>query len=152
MKTRGFEIAKGWEDKEVNLPIRKTINSAAYDIEAAEDTVIESYKKGMKPTLIPTGIKSYMMDDEVLTLVPRSSSFKKQGLVFPHSQGIIDSDYYENPDNDGHIYIQVINLKDENITIKKGETVAQGYFQKYLIVDNDNATGKRVGGFGSTSK
>lgn len=152
MKTRGFEIAKGWEDKGINLPIRKTVNSAGYDIEAAEDVVLPSFKKGMKPTLIPTGLKSYMGSDEVLVIVPRSSSPKKQGISFPHSMGVIDSDYYENIDNDGHIYVQVINLKDEDVLIKKGDTVAQAMFQKYLIVDNDNATGVRTGGIGSTDK
>lgn len=152
MKTRGFEIAKGWEDKEINLPIRKTKNSAAYDIEAAEDIVLPSFNKGMKPVLIPTGLKSYMGSDEVLIIVPRSSSPKKQGISFPHSMGVIDSDYYENPDNDGHIYVQVINLKDEDVLIKKGDTVAQAMFQKYLIIDNDNAEGERTGGFGSTDK
>jgi len=152
MKTRGFEIAKGWEDKNINLPVRKTRNSAAYDIEAAEDIVLPSFEKGMKPILIPTGLKSYMGADEVLIIVPRSSSPKKQGISFPHSMGVIDSDYYENPDNDGHIYVQCINLKDENVIIKKGDTVAQAMFQKYLTVDNDNAEGIRVGGFGSTDK
>ena len=151
-KTRGFEIAKGWEDKEINLPIRKTKNSAAYDIEAAEDIVLPSFNKGMNPVLIPTGLKSYMGSDEVLIIVPRSSSPKKQGISFPHSMGVIDSDYYENPDNDGHIYVQVINLKDEDVIIKKGDTVAQAMFQKYLIIDNDNAEGERTGGFGSTDK
>lgn len=152
MKTRGFEIAKGWEDKGINLPIRKTKNSAAYDIEAAEDIVLPSFNRGMKPVLIPTGLKSYMGSDEVLIIVPRSSSPKKQGISFPHSMGVIDSDYYENPDNDGHIYVQVINLKDEDVIIKKGDTVAQAMFQKYLIIDNDNAEGERTGGFGSTDK
>ena len=152
MKTRGFEIAKGWEDKNINLPIRKTARSAAYDIEAAEDIVLPSFNKGMKPILIPTGLKSYMGSDEVLIIVPRSSSPKKQGISFPHSMGVIDSDYYENPDNDGHIFVQVINLKDEDVLIKKGDTVAQAMFQKYLTVDNDNATGERLGGFGSTDK
>lgn len=152
MKIRGFEIASGWEDKGINLPIRKTANSAAYDLEAAEDIVLPSFEKGMKPTLIPTGLKSYMGSDEVLIIVPRSSSPKKQGISFPHSMGVIDSDYYENPDNDGHIFVQVINLKDEDVVIKKGDTVAQAMFQKYLTVDNDNATGERLGGFGSTDK
>lgn len=152
MKTRGFEIAKGWEDKNINLPIRKTARSAAYDIEAAEDIVLPSFNKGMKPILIPTGLKSYMGSDEVLIIVPRSSSPKKQGISFPHSIGVIDSDYYENPDNDGHIFVQVINLKDEDVLIKKGDTVAQAMFQKYLTIDNDNATGERLGGFGSTDK
>ena len=152
MRQRGFEIAKGYEDRDINLPIRKTAHSAAYDIEALEEVVIPPYERGMKPTLIPTGIKAYMMDDEVLTLVPRSSAPKKQGIMFPHSQGVIDSDYYGNPDNDGHIYIQCINIRNEDVIIKKGETIAQGYFQKYLIVDDDKAVGKRMGGFGSTSK
>ena len=38
-RTRGFEIAKGFEDENINLPVRKTKYSAGYDIEAAEDTV-----------------------------------------------------------------------------------------------------------------
>ena len=149
-KKRGFEIAKGWEDKEINLPIRKTKHSAAYDLEAAEDILLPSFKMGMKPSLIPTGLKAYMMEDEVLMIFPRSSSPKKQGILFPHSVGVIDSDYYGNVDNDGHIFVQCINIKDQDVLIKKVEPVAQGIFQKYLVVDDDNATGTRVGGFGST--
>lgn len=152
MKTRGFEIAKGWEDKDIHIPVRKTKKSAGYDLEAAEDTILPSFEKGSKPILIPTGLKAYMGPDEVLMLFPRSSSPKKQGISFPHSAGVIDSDYYGNIDNDGHIMIQVINLKDEDVLIKKGEAVAQAIFQKFLIVDNDNADGIREGGFGSTSK
>lgn len=152
MKERGFEIAKGYEDKGINLPIRKTRNSAAYDIEAAEDIVLPSFKKGMKPTLIPTGIKAYMKSDEVLLIVPRSSGPKKQGISFPHNVGVIDSDYYGNSDNDGHIFIQCINLKDEDVLIKKGDAVGQAIFQKYLTVDDDSANGIRAGGFGSTDK
>lgn len=150
MRNRGFEIAKGWEDKNINLPVRKTKCSAAYDLEAAEDIVIPSFKLGMKPTLIPTGLKSYMMEDEVLIIVPRSSGPKKQGILFPHSMGVIDSDYYGNEDNDGHIFVQCINIKDEDVHIKKGEPIAQGFFQKYLVTDNDEAKGVRKGGFGST--
>lgn len=150
MRNRGFEIAKGWEDKNINLPVRKTKCSAAYDLEAAEDIVIPSFKFGMKPTLIPTGLKSYMMEDEVLIIVPRSSGPKKQGILFPHSMGVIDSDYYGNEDNDGHIFVQCINIKDEDVHIKKGEPIAQGFFQKYLVTDNDEAKGVRKGGFGST--
>ena len=131
---------------------RKTKASAAYDIEAAEDTIIPAFKPGMKPTLIKTGLKAYMQEDEVLLIVPRSSGPKKQGILFPHSTGVIDADYYENIDNDGHIFIQCINIKDTDVTIQKGETIAQAIFQKFLIVDNDNAEGKRTGGFGSTDK
>ena len=149
---RGFKIAKGWEDKSINLPVRKTAKSAAYDLEAAEDTIIPSFKIGVSPTLIPTGLKAYMEDDEVLMLFPRSSGPKKQGIVFPHSSGIIDADYFENEDNDGHIMIQCINIKDEDVLIRKGDRIGQGIFTKYLVTDNDNATGTRTGGFGSTNK
>ena len=152
MKQRGFEIAKGWEDKEINLPVRKTKYSAAYDLEAAEDTVIPSFKSGLKPTLIPTGLKAYMGADEVLKLFPRSSGPKKQGILFPHSVGIIDKDYYGNEDNDGHLLVQCINIKDEDVLIKKGEAIAQAMFQKYLVIDDDAAEGTRTGGFGSTDK
>lgn len=151
-KIRGFEVAKGFEDKKINLPERKTKYSAAYDLEAAEDTVIPAFKMGMKPTLIKTGLKAYMMPDEVLIIVPRSSGPKKQGILFPHSMGVIDKDYYGNEDNDGHIFVQCINIKDEDVIIKKGEAVAQAIFQKYLMIDGDNAEGIRKGGFGSTSK
>ena len=149
---RGFKIAKGWEDKSINLPVRKTAKSAAYDLEAAEDTIIPSFKIGVSPTLIPTGLKAYMEDDEVLMLFPRSSGPKKQGIVFPHSSGIIDADYFENEENDGHIMIQCINIKDEEVLIRKGDRIGQGIFTKYLVTDNDNATGTRTGGFGSTNK
>ena len=151
-KIRRFEIAKGWENKEINMPVRKTAKAAAYDLEAAEDTIIPSFKLGQKTTLIPTGLKAYMQENEVLMLYPRSSSPKKQGIVFPHSVGIIDADYYGNIDNDGHIMIQCFNIKDEDIVIKKGEAIAQAMFQNFLITDDDCAQGKRVGGFGSTSK
>ena len=151
-RVRGFEIAKGFEEKGVHLPVRKTKYSAGYDIEAAEDAVIPSFKKGMNPTLIKTGIKAYMQDDEVLYLYNRSSNPKKKGLVLANGVGVIDKDYYGNVDNDGHIMFAFFNIKDEDITIKKGEAIGQGVFSKYLVVDNDQAEGMREGGFGSTDK
>ncbi|MCI8655057.1 MAG: dUTP diphosphatase [Clostridia bacterium] len=151
-KERGFEIAKGFEDKEINLPIRKTKYSAGYDIEAAEDTIIPSFKKGANPTLIKTGLKAYMKEDEYLMLCNRSSNPKKKGLVMANSVGIIDKDYYGNPDNDGHFMFSFYNMKEEDVVIKKGEAIGQAIFQKYLTIDNDKAEGERTGGFGSTSK
>ena len=149
---RGFEIAKGWEDKNINKPVRKTLHAAGYDFEAAEDTIIPSFKKGDSPTLIPTGIKAYMLDNEVLYLYNRSSNPKKKGLVLANSVGVIDKDYYENPDNDGHIMFAFYNFRDEDVLIKKGEAIGQGVFMNYLLTDDDDASGKRMGGFGSTDK
>lgn len=151
-RERGFEIAKGFENSNINLPVRKTKCSAGYDIEAAEDTVIPSFKKGMKPTLVKTGIKAYMGEDEVLILANRSSNPGKKGLILANSIGVIDSDYYGNPDNDGHIMFAFYNIKEEDIEIKKGDAIGQGIFQKFLITDNDVSQGERTGGFGSTSK
>ncbi len=151
-KKRGFEIAKGFENSGINLPVRKTRFSAGYDIEAAEDCIIPSFKKGMKPTLVKTGIKAYMLEDEVLILANRSSNPGKKGLILANSIGVVDSDYYGNPDNDGHIMFAFFNIKDEDVEIKKGDAIGQGIFQKFLTVDNDLAEGERIGGFGSTSK
>jgi len=151
-RKRGFEIAKGFENSNINLPVRKTKYSAGYDIEAAEDTVIPSFKKGNKPTLVKTGIKAYMGEDEVLILANRSSNPGKKGLILANSIGVIDSDYYGNPDNDGHIMFAFYNIKEEDIVIKKGEAIGQGIFQKFLVTDNDVSQGERTGGFGSTSK
>ena len=151
-KKRGFEIAKGFENANINLPVRKTKYSAGYDIEAAEDCVIPSFKKGTKPTLVKTGLKAYMQDDEMLLLYNRSSNPGKRGLVLANGVGVIDKDYYGNPDNDGAIMFSFFNLKEEDIEIKKGDAIGQAIFQKFMVTDDDVASGERVGGFGSTSK
>lgn len=151
-RLRGFEIAKGFENQGINLPIRKTKYSAGYDIEAAEDVVVPSFKKGMAPTLIKTGLKAYMQDDEMLLLYNRSSNPKKKGLIMANSVGVIDKDYYGNLDNDGHFMFAFYNINEEDIEIKKGEAIGQAIFEKYLVTDDDIAMGERVGGFGSTTK
>ncbi len=151
-KLRGFEIAKGFEDKGITMPVRKTKFSAGYDITSAEDCIIPGFKKGMKPTLVKTGIKAYMQDDEVLILANRSSNPGKKGLILANSIGVIDKDYYGNPDNDGHIMFAFYNIKEEDIEIKKGDAIGQGIFQKYYVTDDDNAQDERIGGFGSTNK
>ncbi len=152
MKKRGFEIVKGYENKNINIPVRKTSLSAGYDIESAEEIVIPSFRMGTKPTLIKTGLKCYMENDEYLMLVNRSSNPVKRGLVLANSVGIIDADYYNNPDNDGHLMYAFYNYSKEDITIKKGDTIGQAIFMKYLLVDNDSSNDERKGGFGSTDK
>ena len=169
MKKRGFEVCKDYIDKDINLPVRKTKNSVGYDVEAAEDTVIPSIWKNIfgnfskflkgdkeyleiKPTLVKTGLKSYFGEDEVLMLANRSSNPGKKGLILANSLGIIESDYYENPENDGHLMYAYYNFFPVDITIKKHDTIGQAYFQNFLKVDNDIAEGVRTGGFGSTDK
>ena len=118
-KVRGFEIAKGFENKGINLPERKTKYSAGYDIESAEDCVIPAFKPGQKPVLVKTGIKAYMQNDEYLMLCNRSSNPGKKGLILANSVGIVDADYYGNPDNDGLIMYAFYNFFAEDVQIKK---------------------------------
>ena len=151
-KVRGFEVAKGFENEGINMPVRKTKFSAGYDIEAAEDCIIPAFKLGQKPTLVKTGLKAYMQEDEYLMLCNRSSNPFKKGLVLANSIGIIDADYYGNPDNDGAFMYAFYNMFDKDVEIKKGDVVGQAIFKKYEIIDGDIAEGERVGGFGSTSK
>lgn len=180
MKTRGFEVIEQYKDKGIKLPTRKTEFSAGYDFESSEEVVIPSVFKsafnfitskkmsatrqeieekglkrvikeiGFKPTLVPTGVKAYMEDDEVLFLYNRSSSPLKKGIVLSNGVGVIDKDYYNNPDNEGHIYFQFINFLPFDVTIKTGEAIGQGIFNKYLKADGDSVTEKRVSGHGST--
>lgn len=150
-KVRGFEVAKGFENEGINMPVRKTKFSAGYDIEAAEDCIIPAFKPGQKPTLVKTGLKAYMQENEYLMLCNRSSNPFKKGLVLANSVGIIDADYYGNPDNDGAFMYAFYNMFDKDVEIKKGDVIGQAIFKKYEILDGDVAEGERVGGFGSTS-
>ncbi len=152
MRERGFEVAKGYEDLDIHMPVRKTKKSAGYDVEAACDTVIPPFTSGCKPTLIHTGLKAYCKDDEWFMLANRSSNPGKKHLVLANGIGVIDADYYGNVDNDGEFMFAYFNMSDSDVVIKKGEVIGQVVFQKFLIVDNDSAEGERTGGFGSTNK
>ena len=103
-----------------------------------------------KPTLVPTGIKCEMPEDMYLELSVRSSCPLKHWLILANGVGIIDADYYNNPDNEGHIFFQIINLSPFDIILKKGDAIGQGIFKKYYLTDDDAADGFRAGGFGST--
>ena len=145
---RRFEIAKGFEDRGVVLPQRKTAKSAGYDIIALTDEDVYVHP-GMSVNL-ETGVKACMEDDEVMLLFIRSSLGIKQGLTLSNSCGVIDADYYNNPDNDGHFILNIINTGNSVQRIPARSRVAQAVFVKYLTVDDDNATGERIGGIGST--
>ncbi|MBU1020287.1 MAG: dUTP diphosphatase [Firmicutes bacterium] len=146
---RGFEVAKGYTDLDIQLPKRSTLHSAGYDISIIEDLTIEPGEI----MLGITGLKAYMQDDEVLLVYPRSSLPRRYHLTIPNNVGIIDKDYYGNIDNDGAIFISLYNFGKETVFLKKGERVAQGIFQKYLISPNEEqVVNVRNGGFGSTGK
>ena len=174
-----FEKVSKFAAADFNLPVRKTKNSAGYDFEVAEDIVVPSHyamlkefnesmsnsrntytldeiatitkSTKVKPTLVSSGVKCYLEEGYYLELSVRSSTPLKYWLILANSVGIIDADYCDNPDNEGEIFFQVINLSPLPIKLKRGDIIGQGIIKKYEITDNDAAAGDRVGGFGSTS-
>lgn len=128
------------------IPYRATEHSAGYDFVAAEGVYVRPHSI----SLIPTGIKCQLEPEYYLQLALRSSTPKKKGLMLANGIGIIDADYYNNSDNEGHIMFQVYNFTDDTVEIEAGERIGQGTILRYYITEDDNATGKREGGFGST--
>lgn len=120
--------------------------SQIYTIEEIKDIV----KKLKLVTMVPTGLKIKLQEDKFLALHTRSSIGVNCLLMLPNQTGIIDSDYYNNSDNEGHIMVPMINLSPYNILIKKGDRIAQGIVQKYYRLEEDKVTEIRDGGCGST--
>lgn len=116
------------------------------------DVLKEERFKDYRPTLVPTGIKIYLDKDKTFDIQARSSLPRKNWLIVANAPGLIDADYVDNPDNEGHIFVQLINLAPFPFTIKKGEKFAQGVIRQYFTVDNDIHGGERMGGFGSTGQ
>lgn len=131
------------------VPTRSTKNSAGYDFKAISEFKLEP-NQILK---IPTGIKANMNSDEVLLLFVRSSMGFKYNVRMCNQVGVIDSDYYNNLSNEGHIWIALKNEGDKDFIVKKGEAFAQGVFTKFLTVDDEiKVEDDRNGGFGSTNK
>ena len=133
---------------EIELPKRSTAKSAGYDFIVPEDTVCKSHEI----TMVKTGVKAYFPDNETLLLFNRSSNPKKKGLIILNGVGVVDSDYADNPDNEGEIAWLFYNMRDDNIILRAGEKMMQGIFVDFKTTDDDAAQGERSGGFGSTGK
>ena len=175
-----FEKVSKYADADIAMPVRKTKYSAGYDLVAAEDYIIPSafqlaeeasnvwevspdefvtleqmgkFTKATnyKPTLVSTGMKCQLDPGTYLQLSVRSSSPLKYWLMLANGVGIIDADYYNNPDNEGEIFLQIFNLSPFNIQIKKGEAIGQGIIVPWGITEDDVAINERVGGVGSTN-
>ena len=170
---RGFEVCSSGVEFDFKLPTRSTLHSAGYDFYAPYDVVVpslwkqvgkyllhsllhfsfNSYKESIRPTMVKTYIKAYMGNDEVLYIYNRSSSPIKKGLILSNSVGVVDSDFYNNLDNEGNIGVAFYNFYPFDVTIEKGERICQGVFAKFLKADNDIVLNNtRSGGYGSTGK
>ena len=130
------------------LPKRSTKNSAGYDFFNPTKAICKSHEI----TMIPTGVKAQFPEEEVLLLFNRSSNPKKKGLIILNGVGVVDSDYYNNTDNEGEMAFVFYNMLNEDVTLEVGEKLGQGIFVKYAKTDDDIAEGERQGGFGSTGR
>lgn len=173
-----FEKVSKFANTDIIMPTRKTAQSAGYDMAVAEDIIIPNINKLItnlennffdtnpidletmksltkkfhaKPTLVSTGMKCKLDPRTYLELSVRSSCPLKYWLILANGVGIIDADYYNNPDNEGEIFFQLINLSPFDIKLHKGDVIGQGIIKPYLITEDDNAFGRRIGGFGSTN-
>ena len=144
---RKFEIVSKYAHLNPVIPQRATSRSAGYDLSSIEDVTVEPNQV----VLVKTGLKVTMPEDEALFVFPRSSLALKKGLMMSNSVGIIDADYYNNENNEGHIMIPLINVKNEAVMVARGERIAQGVFLTYGILTQDEPQSvARVGGFGSS--
>ncbi|HHX16332.1 MAG TPA: deoxyuridine 5'-triphosphate nucleotidohydrolase [Mollicutes bacterium] len=131
------------------VPARNSKNAAGYDFYAPFSFTLEP----SEIIKIPTGIKAAMEDDEFLMIVVRSSVGFKYNVRMCNQVGIIDADYFNNEDNEGHIWVALQNEGDTQWIINKGDRIVQGIFVKYMLVDNeDDGIATRKGGLGSTGK
>ena len=141
------------DDKElynsIELPKRSTSKSAGYDIRSIEEYTLQPGESHA----FKTGVKVEMNDDEVFFIFDRSSIGFKYDVCLSNSVGVIDADFYNNPDNEGHFAIKLINHGTKDFEVKVGDRIAQGIFVKFLTVDDeDKNIKKRKGGIGSTNK
>ncbi len=133
----------------IELPKRSTKASAGYDIRSIEKGII----KPGEAKIFKTGLKVSMNPDEVLYIYSRSSQGYKYNVCLMNSVGVIDSDYYNNPDNEGHFSVKLVNFGDNDFEVNIGDKIAQGIFMKYLTVDDEEIiSNERNGGIGSTGK
>lgn len=149
---RKFEAVKPecmeYNTNEVKLPFRGTKSAVSYDFFSPTDIVIPAGKY----ILIWSNVKAKFNSDEGLILSARSS-MGRNGVILANGIGVIESDYYGNASNDGNLGFTLYNFGEKDYEIKVGEKIGQGYFFKYLTIDNEETiTTTRTGGFGSTGK
>lgn len=148
-KDRGASIEGDVSVESINLPSRGTSHSAGYDIFSPMSFSLAP----MEEIKFPLGWKVYMLRDEFFLIVPRSGLGFKHHMKLANTVGIIDCDYFNNNENEGHCWIKIRNEGLRTVFIKRGDAIAQGIFQKYLLVDDDDYIGiKREGGLGSTNR
>lgn len=133
--------------EDISLPSRATAGSAGYDYVCPVEVTMAPGESAV----IPTGIRCWIEPGWVLLNCPCSSLGRKHGIRLANTVGVIDSDYVH-ADNQGHILVMLVNGGDHSVTIHRGERFCQGIFLPFGLAEEDQVTGERSGGFGSTGK
>jgi dUTP pyrophosphatase len=134
----------------IKLPERATDGSGGYDICAPYDIKLPYGQD----EVIPTGLKASMGLREMMLALPKSGLGFKFFVRLANTVGLIDSDYYNNINNEGHIMIKIRNESNDELSmldVKEGKGFCQVVVVNYKTTRNDKASGKRIGGFGSTN-
>lgn len=147
-KKDGMDVYIGYD--QIDLPKRATKYSAGYDIFSVRSFEL----KPRQSILLPTGIRAQLDNDKFLMVVPRSGHGFKFKIQLYNTAGVIDADYYNNDNNEGHIWVKLYNDSPdgETLCIKAGDAICQGIIIPYFTVEGDNVNDVRAGGFGSTSE
>ena len=131
------------------LPNYESEGAAGMDLSANIDSDI--IIKPLERSLIPTGIAISLPEDLEAQIRPRSGLAIKHGITLLNSPGTIDSDYR------GEIKVILVNLSNDNYTIKPYDRIAQIVISQFVkaefeIAENLDETDRGNSGFGSTGK
>lgn len=122
----------------ITIPQRSSEATAGYDLPLLNDLELQPGES----VKLPTGLKARFQPDEVLLLIVRSKTGFKYNIRLCNQVGVIDSDYYNNPDNEGHLFVKVQNEDTVAHSFKRGDALVQGVFMKFLTTASDNNLGK----------
>lgn len=128
----------------------QTANKNIWNPVTLEDLQENIKEYNLRPVLVPTGVKVKLDANQYLSISARSSLPLKSLLLVANAPGIIDADYYNNPDNEGEIFIQLINLSPYDVYLSPGDRIAQGVVLEYHYTDDLRSAQKRRSGHGST--
>ncbi len=131
------------------LPAYETASSAGMDLRAFVDADV--VLKPFERKLIPTGLYIELPDGYEAQIRPRSGLAIKSGITVLNSPGTIDADYR------GEIKVILINLSQDDFTIKSGDRICQMVIAKhekaeFVEVNEISETERGAGGFGHTGK
>lgn len=141
----GDELNKLYEN--IKLPVRATAGSAGYDICTPFDIDLEPNEE----INVPTGLKCKIDNGWGLFALPKSGLGFKYYVRLANTIGLIDEDYYNNTNNEGHMFVKIRNEGSKSLHIDAGKGICQVVFLPYGITYDDEADGIRNGGFGSTN-